>query len=116
MVRAMVYAGLPADYQVMAKYGVTHSGHDEILTAVCVGLRVELKAIIGKCRMRHLVEARQIAFYLMRQLTGLTLKQIGEVFNRDHSTVVYGIQTCSDLLDVDIDFQKKVHRIKSLLR
>lgn len=115
MTRAMVYVGLPHDVQVMAKYGVTQSDHDQILTAVCVGLRVELKAVLGRNRMRPLVEARQIAFYLMRQLSGLTLTQIGEIFGRDHSTVIYGINTVNDLLKVDVPFQKKVHYIKSLL-
>lgn len=115
MVRAMVYAGLPQDVQVMAKYGVTKSDHDAIMMAVCVALRVEKKALIGRGRPRELVEARHIAFYLMRKLTGLTLTQIGEIFNRDHSTVIYGIETCEDLMEVDIPFQRKVYRVKSLL-
>lgn len=115
MVRAMVYAGLPHEVQVMAKYGVTSSDHDQILMAVCIGLGLDKRGVLGKCRTRPLVEARQIAFYLMRKLTGLTLKQIGEIFGRDHSTVIYGIDTCNDLLKVDVSFQKKVYKIKSLL-
>jgi len=37
-------------------------------------------------------EARQMAIYLIRKLTNLSLPDIGKEFNRDHSTVLHSIQ------------------------
>ena len=39
-----------------------------------------------------LTEARQIAMYLIRKLTNLSLPDIGKEFARDHSTVLYAIR------------------------
>jgi len=47
----------------------------------------------GQSRSKKTAMARQIAMYLMRNLTNLPLKEIGEEFGgRDHSTVVYAVQ------------------------
>ena len=43
----------------------------------------------GPSRKSEIVMPRQIAMYLCRELTDLSLPKIGEEFNRDHSTVMY---------------------------
>ncbi|HVL91648.1 MAG TPA: chromosomal replication initiator protein DnaA, partial [Actinomycetota bacterium] len=46
--------------------------------------------LLGPSRSRHLVHARQIAMYLCRELTPLSLPKIGEAFGgRDHTTVMH---------------------------
>ena len=46
---------------------------------------------------RHLVQGRQIAMYLCRELTALSLPKIGAQFgNRDHTTVMYAVQKVAD--------------------
>jgi chromosomal replication initiator protein len=46
--------------------------------------------ICSSSRSRPLVNARQMAMYLCRELTDLSLPKIGERFGgRDHSTVIY---------------------------
>src|SRR5690606_27188714 len=53
----------------------------------------------GPSRGRHLVMARQIAMYLCRELTGLSLPKIGAQFgNRDHTTVMYAERKINQLL------------------
>ena len=47
----------------------------------------------GHSRTRAMVQARQISQYLMRTMTPLSLKDIGEAFNgRDHTTVLNGVR------------------------
>jgi len=41
---------------------------------------------------KGVAEARQVAQYLIRKLTNLSLPDIGKEFNRDHSTVLYAIR------------------------
>ncbi len=54
--------------------------------------------LVGKSRSRPLTTARHVAMYLARECTGLSLLKIGEVFNRDHSTVLHGINKVQALM------------------
>jgi chromosomal replication initiator protein len=58
------------------------------ITAEYFGLSVD--DLVGQSRSRALVHARQIAMYLCRELTDLSLPRIGEKFgSRDHTTVMH---------------------------
>ncbi len=66
-------------------------------TAAYFGLTIE--ELTGPSRGRHLVMARQIAMYLCRELTPLSLPKIGAEFgNRDHTTVMYADRKINTLL------------------
>ena len=66
-------------------------------TAAYFGLSID--ELTGPSRGRHLVMARQIAMYLCRELTELSLPKIGAQFgNRDHTTVMYAERKINQLL------------------
>jgi chromosomal replication initiator protein len=65
-------------------------------TASYFGLRRE--DLVSKSRSRPLTMARHIAMYLLRELTGLSLIKIGELFDRDHSTALHGIKRIENLM------------------
>jgi chromosomal replication initiator protein len=66
-------------------------------TAAYFGLSID--DLTGPSRGRHLVMARQIAMYLCRELTSLSLPKIGAQFgNRDHTTVMYADRKINQLL------------------
>jgi chromosomal replication initiator protein len=66
-------------------------------TAAYFGLSID--ELTGPSRGRHLVMARQIAMYLCRELTDLSLPKIGAQFgNRDHTTVMYADRKINQLL------------------
>lgn len=69
-------------------------------TARYFTLRVaELK---GSSRRRAVVAARDVAMYLARQMTGMSLKQIGDYFGgRDHTTVLHGCRKTETLIESD---------------
>jgi chromosomal replication initiator protein len=69
-------------------------------TARYFTLRVaELKS---SSRRRAVVAARDVAMYLARQMTGKSLKQIGEYFGgRDHTTVLHGCRKTENLIESD---------------
>jgi chromosomal replication initiator protein len=59
---------------------------------------------------------RQVAMYLLRQLTDLSLVEIGKVFGgRDHTTVLYACEKVGVLLATDIAFADKVNGLISTL-
>ena len=66
-------------------------------TAAYFGLSID--ELTGPSRGRHLVIARQIAMYLCRELTDLSLPKIGASFGgRDHTTVMYAERKINTLL------------------
>ena len=54
--------------------------------------------LVSKSRSRPLTTARHIAMYLLRELTGLSLIKIGDLFDRDHSTALHGIKRIETLM------------------
>ena len=63
-----------------------------IISQVCKFYSVDEAALRGTQRTRGIADARQMAMYLVRKLTNLSLPDIGQEFNRDHATVLHGIR------------------------
>lgn len=53
----------------------------------------------GTLKNKGTAEARQVAMYLIRQLTNLSLPDIGREFGKDHSTVIYAIRKVEQALE-----------------
>jgi chromosomal replication initiator protein len=49
---------------------------------------VEVKDLTGKCRRSDVVDARDILVYFLRLELGYTFTEIGDILNRDQSTIV----------------------------
>ena len=85
-----------------------------ILDYICKYYNLDETVIRGQQRMRDAVAARQIAMYLIRSMTNLSLDEIGQVFdNRDHSTVLYSIQQVEKKMKQDAAFAEVVKEIKT---
>ena len=62
----------------------------QIMAAAATYFGVTIDDLCGSSRSRVLVTARQIAMYLCRELTDLSLPKIGQAFGgRDHTTVMH---------------------------
>jgi chromosomal replication initiator protein len=63
---------------------------DQIMASTADYFGVSLEDLRGHSRSRVLVNARQVAMYLCRELTDLSLPRIGQAFGgRDHTTVMH---------------------------
>lgn len=70
--------------------------------------------IRGQRRSKNTALARQVAMYLMRSLTNLSLVDIGQQFeNRNHSTVLSSIRKVEDLIRTDPETASTVRDITS---
>ena len=49
--------------------------------------------LLGRSRAQHLARPRQVAMFVARRVTGLSLPEIGRHFDRHHSTILHGIET-----------------------
>ncbi|GAB3133701.1 chromosomal replication initiator protein DnaA [Tsukamurella serpentis] len=60
-----------------------------ILSVVAEYFEISVADLKSTERARAVTHARQIAMYLCRELTELSLPKIGQIFDRDHTTVMY---------------------------
>ena len=89
---------------------------ERILTAVAERFAVKTDAICGQRRTRTVVLPRQVAMYLMRQLTELSLVEIGRMFGgRDHTTVLYACEKVATLIASNEPFSEKINGLISTL-
>ncbi|ARK13682.1 chromosomal replication initiator protein DnaA [Fibrivirga algicola] len=71
----------------------------------------------SKSRKREVVYPRQVAMYLAKELTELSLKSIGYHFGgRDHSTVIHAIQLVNDLLKENPETKEQVAKLKAYFK
>ena len=63
-----------------------------IISQVCRFYSIDESVIRGSLKNKGTTEARQVAVYLTRKLTNLSLPDIGKEFGRDHSTILYAIR------------------------
>jgi len=87
---------------------------EAILEYISKYYALEESIIRGQQRIRDAVAARQIAMYLIRSMTNMSVVDIGKVFeNRDHSTVLYSIQQVEKKMKQDPAFAEEVKAIKT---
>ncbi len=92
----------------------THVTIEEIQRTVCEYLNIPEDLIRAKTRKQEIVNARQIAMYLCKELTNCSLKTIGLHFGgRDHSTVIHAYQTVEDLSKTDPKYRSVVQQLRS---
>ena len=60
-----------------------------IMAATAEYFETTVEELRGPGKTRSLAQARQVAMYLCRELTDLSLPKIGQAFGRDHTTVMY---------------------------
>lgn len=68
-------------------------------------------------RKYDIVLPRQIAMYLIRKHTSLTLSDIGVKFgNKDHATVLHGVRKVKGYMDVDKELKNQVADIEKIVK
>jgi chromosomal replication initiator protein len=71
----------------------------DIIDAVATYYKISPDEIYSQSRAQAIALARQIAMYLCREQTGLSLPKIGEIFGRDHTTVMHANKKVNDLMN-----------------
>ncbi|MDY3014309.1 MAG: chromosomal replication initiator protein DnaA [Evtepia sp.] len=85
-----------------------------IIEEVCKFYNIEDAALRGQGRTKETAQARQIAMYLIRNMTKLSLKEIGKEFeNRDHTTVLHSIDRIEKLSKSNPEIAEVVKDIRS---
>jgi chromosomal replication initiator protein len=87
-----------------------------VIEAVAKRYGLETERLLGRDRTREVARPRQIAMYLMRQETDASLPKIGDMLGgRDHTTVLYGSEKISELIETDDSLRREVMSIREQL-
>lgn len=85
---------------------------EKILEQVGSVMGVSVSNITSDKRDKNIKDARQMAMYIIRELTGLSLEEIGKYFNgKTHSTVKHSIDSVADRMDKDKEYKTLVENI-----
>lgn len=85
---------------------------DLIKETISKEFNIKMDDFNSKKRTRAIAYPRQIAMYLTRELTDLSLPKIGEEFGgRDHTTVIHAYDKITDDISKDDEFKKRINSI-----
>ncbi len=89
---------------------------DRVLAEVASFFGVKIEDLKGKRRTQKVALPRQVAMYLMREMGGLSLVEIGRALGgRDHTTVLHGWQKIGAQMETDATLRQSVLAIKERL-
>ena len=72
---------------------------DEVISEVSRTFGVSKEDIFSKRKTQEVVYARQVSMYIIREISQMKYKEIGRLFGKDHSTVLYTIDKVKKKLE-----------------
>ncbi len=87
----------------------------QIIKAVADFFNLTIEDIVSHTRRKEIVEPRQIAIYLLRDISDLSYPYIGEKLGRDHTTAIHSYEKISQEINRDPGLNQKILMIKDLI-
>lgn len=109
----LTLAGSVVKHMIRQKKRITINS---IKKLVCKHYRITLAELASKSRKQSLVRPRQIAIYLARKYTDVSLQEIGRSFNRFHATAIHAINCVEQGLKGSGRIQKQVEYLSQKLK
>ena len=85
---------------------------DKIFAAVYNKYGISREEIVGTKRNKDIASARHITVYLIRQLTDMSLPNIGKLFGRDHATIMASLKVVEKRINTEPSFSSELADIK----
>ncbi len=93
-----------------------HIEPNQIIQTVASVFKVSIDRMVSRDRSADIALPRQLAMYIMREDTGLSLPQIGHAFGgRDHTTVMYACEKMNGLMTSDDRLRKQAMRVREMM-
>jgi chromosomal replication initiator protein len=94
----------------------TRGDPHQIVKRVAVAFSISEKELLGTSRLRNVLLPRQVAMYLTRELTKLSLPRIGVFFaDRDHTTVLHACRKVEIEMDLNGKLAAMVRQVRQEL-
>lgn len=99
--------------QIISGIAVANINPGSIMKVVSRYYDVTPDQLTSQKRSRDIVFPRQVAMYLSRELTGLSLPRIGQAFGgRDHTTVMHACEKITEEMDRNGDLRRAISELK----
>jgi chromosomal replication initiation ATPase DnaA len=95
---------------------ITTVNHHNLIRVVKEVCEIGHKSIIKKCRESDLVLARNMCYFILHMNYKLRASQIAPLFKRDRTTVLYGINTFVNDIDVVPYYMEKYQTVLSRIK
>ncbi len=89
---------------------------DAIIDITCKQYKVTLPMMQEKTRRRRILRPRQIACYLLRKYTYLTLEEMGDMFNQHYSTIINALNTIDSQYKLYEEVRMEIRLLESKIR
>lgn len=96
---------------------ITYPRVRKIFRLVSEAYQIDVAAILGRSLGRgglgstDVITPRQVAMYVTRTTSRLSLPQIGQLFGRDHTTVLYGVRRIATKMKSDLVLRAQVRQL-----
>lgn len=88
---------------------------DAIMKVVESYFKITRAELLSEKRSKNISYPRQIAMYLIRRYTDMSYPEIGDSFNKDHTTVMYADKNIQSKIVEEVSTKNEVERIAELL-
>ena len=89
---------------------------EKIMDVTSKFYEVDITDILGTARNQKVALARQIAIYLCRELMNQSFENIGEFFNKKHTTAMYAYEQIRAKISVNNSLSADIREIKQALK
>ena len=97
--------------------GPSASGKGTLAKNIAKYFRISVSDLKSKSRKKELVLARNIAIFLIKENSSLSLSEIGKFFsNRDHATVLYSYNKIKDIQLLDLTLKYEIEKISDYIK
>lgn len=86
---------------------------EKVLETIANFYGVSQQDVLGKCRQKELVWARQVLMYLLRTELKMSLLKIASLLNRDHTTIMHGCDQIANRIKTNPGIVKTIEAIRS---
>lgn len=88
---------------------------EQIVKAVSDFYNVSVEEMTGRVRKKEIVEPRQVAMFLIREILEMSYPHIGEKMGRDHTTAIHAVEKISQEINKNSSLSQKINLIKELV-
>lgn len=112
----MNYIGMPGVKEKFRSESAPKITPEKIINVVCDHYKLNAYKLKSKSRVKEFTHARYVIFYFLRKFANMTLKSVGLLFNRDHTTVIHGLETLQDIIDTEPAIKSEIELLETIIK